>query len=98
MESESAEFKPGLLVAFDWWSHYKAPAATRDENGNIEWFEIFPDDTGMVVQSVPNNHGNVFEYIVLFSRLDKLIYVRGTMLRPLFGPESLRPPDDKVPK
>lgn len=73
-------FKAGQLVKFSWWSSYKAPSAIKDSVGHSEWYEIFPEDSGIVIQSQQNNQLDLDFIVVLFSRINKILKIHSSML------------------
>lgn len=65
----------GSLVRFTWWSSYKAPSVSTDNEGRVSWHELNPGDTGVVL-----SFHNEETAIVLFSTVDTLLKVHQSML------------------
>jgi len=65
----------GSLVKFTWWSSYKAPSVALDENGHATWHELFPGDTGIILEFL-----NEETVVVLFSKIDTLIRIPRSMV------------------
>jgi len=73
-------FKAGQLVKFSWWSSYKAPSMFEDNAGHSTWYEIFPGDSGIVIQDQQSNQLDLDFIIVLFSRINKILKIHSSML------------------
>jgi hypothetical protein len=71
-------FKAGDMVKFSWWTSYKAPSLEFDLSGHSIWYEIFPNDTGIVI--VDKGDDNSDFVIVLFSRMNKILKIHSSML------------------
>jgi len=79
----SSKFYPGDLVRFNFWSSYLAPTAGPDENGLINWYELFPGDRGIVIY-VCEKDSNVEcddTVTVVFSRVEKILKVHINQLK-----------------
>ena len=65
------QISPGDFVKFNFWSSYLAPSSVVNEKGQIDWFEIFPGDRGMVISVNTNNE----MVTVIFSRIEKILNI-----------------------
>lgn len=76
------KFCPGDFVKFNFWSSYLAPTSGPDENGHINWHELFPGDQGLVIY-VSENLGTSGDdtVTVMFSRVGKVLKVHVDQLR-----------------
>lgn len=68
--------KAGDMVEFVWWSTYLAPGLLLDDAGRTVWHELHPGDRGIVVRVAEEDY-----IVTLFTSLDALIKVHGSMLQ-----------------
>ena len=73
-------FKAGQLVKFSWWSSYKEPSTIKNNDGHSVCYEIFPEDSGIVIQDQQNSQLDSDFIVVLFSRMNKILKIHSSML------------------
>lgn len=66
----------GTFVKFSWWSVYKAPSASKNDDGKTTWHDIKPGDTGIVLSLISSDY-----VVVLFSNVDTLLKIHLSMLQ-----------------
>ena len=84
MEQVCHDFSPGTLVSFRWWSSYRTACVVHNSRGANDWYEIINGDIGIIVgneETTGDFSVDDRQITVLFTRLNKLLYVYPAMLR-----------------
>jgi hypothetical protein len=66
----------GSFVKFNWWSNYRAPSMSLNDDGRSTWHELQPGTTGVVLCTYDDDE----HVVVLFSTVDTLLKVHKSML------------------